>query len=202
MRGQPCRAGSPSAVSPGQCLCRAGQEGATVETDRLKAERPAGREILRLKQRWGEKELEKEKMGLGWGAHPEGWREAETERALARRGVPRWVQRKAPEAYLAHTGVLDIHPHGIGHHLPLAIVVNEGVISHQAEGRNEVLSDGQGQHVHVLAGLPRLTLHLQQLPFVHDLGETGWRKEESARSEGGWPWTGGAAEVRRRVWGS
>ena len=49
-----------------------------METDRLKVERPAGREIVRLKQRWGEKELEMEKMGLGWGPHPEGWREAET----------------------------------------------------------------------------------------------------------------------------
>lgn len=34
---------------------------------------------------------------------PDGWREAETEKALAKWGEPRWVQGKAREAYRAHT---------------------------------------------------------------------------------------------------
>ena len=73
-------------------------------------------------------------------------------------------------AYRAHTRVLDIHPHGVSHHLPLAVGVNQRVVGHQAEGRNEIRCDGQGQNHQVLAGLSVLASHLQQLPLVHDLG--------------------------------
>lgn len=93
-------------------------------------------------------------------------------------GVPRWVKGEAWEAYRAHTGVLDVHPHGIGHHLPLAVAAGDCVISHQAEGRNELRSDFQRHDDRVLARCPLLATHSQNLPFVHDLGGAGRYKDQ------------------------
>ena len=132
-----------------------------------------------------EKRREKQELyKQGRNMDSEGWREVETEKAMARES-PKMGTEGLSDTYVAHTRVLDIHPHRICYHFPLAIFANQCVIGHQAEGRNKVGRDGQRQHYQVLAGLPLLASHLQQLPLVHDLGgQVGMRTGKAGGRRG------------------
>lgn len=88
-------------------------------------------------------------------------------------------EREGNATHSAHAGVLDVHPHRISHHLSVTTGSNEGIIGHQAEGRDKVCSDLQGQHHQVLAHISLLPAHLHQLSLAHDLG-----KRESCQGRG------------------
>ena len=90
--------------------------------------------------RWKRRRGRNSEMGRGMDS--KGWRETEPEAQDGERdsqveGLQMGTER-CQGAYRAHTRVLDIHPHGVGHHLPLAFGINQRVIGHQAEGRDEV----------------------------------------------------------------